>query len=798
MLGQTIDGRYRIDARLARGGMATVYQATDLRLDRSVAVKILHPHLAEGPKFVDRFRREARAAARLIDPGIVGVHDQGTWGDAPYLVMELVEGPNLRTLMMTSGLPSVGKALDFMIQVLQALAVAHAAGFVHRDIKPENILITRTGQVKVADFGLARAVSEVTAASSGVVLGTVAYLSPELVAEGVADMRTDVYAAGVVLFELLTGSQPYVADTPIQVAFQHVHADFPAPSSRVGWLPQEIDSLVLALAAKQPERRPEDAAAALALLRAVRRALPDDIAARAPSPVVTPGLAVAGMAALHDAADPAGGSPSSPADPGLGAYGDLGPAAATAGALGAVDRAGGGMDTGAIGATGPATGHGPGGAETNGPTGTSAHGAATRTSGYGPGSGGPVAGAAADDGPGGAGAIGPGGAGANVSGDDRANGPGGAGANGRGGDRERERDAGPSGAGGSGDRNRTELVPTALPGSGTGGTQALPLAKIPPATRLPQGEPKRVAARPRRRHRALWWVLGAVLVLAGGAGGTLYWYFEHGPGSLVSVPKVTGLTQAQAEAEVKAADLVPSVTTEFSDDAAEGVVISASPDPGERVEPQSLVDMVVSKGVEHFTVPETGIVDVPESDARAALAMAGLDGEVTAEGVWDTATAEGTVLSAEPAGGELVPHNQAIKLVVSKGPQPVDAPAVTDMSVEDAQGVAAEFEMTVVRGVDEYSETVAEGLIIRQEPAAGTDSHYGAEIAVVVSLGMPYVEVPKVLGLTWDAAVAKLEERGLVAQRENLLTGWMGTVYSCKPEEGTSVRKGSTVTLGVI
>ncbi|MDR0627909.1 MAG: protein kinase, partial [Bifidobacteriaceae bacterium] len=282
ILGQVIDGRYRIDSRLARGGMATVYQATDLRLDRPVAVKVLHPHLAEGPKFVDRFRREARAAARLVDQGIVGVYDQGTWGEAPYLVMELVDGPNLRTLMVSSGLPTVGKALDFMIQVLSAITVAHAAGFVHRDIKPENILITRAGSVKVADFGLARAVSEVTAASSGVVLGTVAYLSPELVAEGKADKRADVYAAGVVLFELLTGSQPYVADAPIQVAFQHVHADFPAPSSRVPWLPREIDSLVLALTAKEPDRRPEDAAAALSLVRAVRSALPEEIAARAP------------------------------------------------------------------------------------------------------------------------------------------------------------------------------------------------------------------------------------------------------------------------------------------------------------------------------------------------------------------------------------------------------------------------------------------------------------------------------------------------------------------------------------
>ncbi|MDR2253413.1 MAG: protein kinase, partial [Bifidobacteriaceae bacterium] len=236
LIGRVVDARYRVEGRIARGGMATVYRATDLRLDRPVAVKVLHPHLADGRGFVDRFRREARSAARLVHPGIVAVYDQGAYGEAPYLVMELVEGSNLRHVMDSSGLPPVGRALDLMAQVLEALAAAHAAGFVHRDVKPENILITPQGKAKVADFGLARAVSEFTAASSGIVLGTVAYLSPELVAQGAADQRADVYAAGVVLFELLTGAQPFTGEQPIQVAFQHVHAPFPRPSTRVKWL----------------------------------------------------------------------------------------------------------------------------------------------------------------------------------------------------------------------------------------------------------------------------------------------------------------------------------------------------------------------------------------------------------------------------------------------------------------------------------------------------------------------------------------------------------------------------------
>ncbi|MDR0594017.1 MAG: protein kinase [Bifidobacteriaceae bacterium] len=194
--------------------------------------------------------------------------------------MEFVEGQNLRAFMTASGPLTVGTALDLAAQVFDALAQAHASGIVHRDVKPENILIDRSGRVKVADFGLARAVSEFTVASTGVVLGTVAYLAPELATGGKADQRADVYAAGIVLFELLTGSQPYVGDTPVQVVFQQVMADFPVPSSRVAWLVPQIDRLVLALTAKRPEDRPEDAGAALALVRAVRASLPEEIAGR--------------------------------------------------------------------------------------------------------------------------------------------------------------------------------------------------------------------------------------------------------------------------------------------------------------------------------------------------------------------------------------------------------------------------------------------------------------------------------------------------------------------------------------
>ncbi|MEE6274378.1 Stk1 family PASTA domain-containing Ser/Thr kinase [Georgenia sp. MJ206] len=291
MIGRLVDGRYEVHSRVARGGMATVYRAVDRRLDRPVALKIMHPHLAEGADFVARFRREARAAARLSHPGIVGIFDQGYEGETTYLTMEFVDGPNLRAVLRERGALAVGEALDVMDGVLDALAAAHRAGLVHRDVKPENVLMTEAGRPKVADFGLARAVTEATAASTGTVLGTVAYLAPEIVTSGIADARADVYACGVLLYELITGSQPFSGDAPIRVAYQHVHSDTPAPSDAVRWLPVEVDELVGALTARDLEERPADAGAALELLRRTRAELDDvtlarsaDVAPAAPSP----------------------------------------------------------------------------------------------------------------------------------------------------------------------------------------------------------------------------------------------------------------------------------------------------------------------------------------------------------------------------------------------------------------------------------------------------------------------------------------------------------------------------------
>ncbi|MCL1899833.1 MAG: Stk1 family PASTA domain-containing Ser/Thr kinase, partial [Promicromonosporaceae bacterium] len=292
MIGRLVDGRYEIRSRVARGGMATVYLARDRRLDRHVALKVMHSHLADGTDgaaFVSRFRREARAAARLTHSGVVAVYDQGVDGETSYLTMEYVPGSNLRRELRKHGTLPVGRTLDLLDQMLAALAAAHAKGLVHRDIKPENALLTEAGgQVKVADFGLARAVTEVTSTTTGTILGTVAYLAPEVIATGSCDARTDVYAIGILAYEMLTGTLPKDGSTPIQIAFQHVHQDVPAPSMVVDWLPPEIDRLVLAFTARDPARRPAGGAQALVMLREARSAIaaehPDLLERRADPP----------------------------------------------------------------------------------------------------------------------------------------------------------------------------------------------------------------------------------------------------------------------------------------------------------------------------------------------------------------------------------------------------------------------------------------------------------------------------------------------------------------------------------
>jgi eukaryotic-like serine/threonine-protein kinase len=280
LVGRVLDGRYRIGPRIARGGMASVHEATDMRLDRVVAVKVMHPGLGDDGEFAARFVREARAAARLSHPHVVSVFDQGDDDGTVFLAMEYVPGHTLRDVIRKEAPMSPTRAMALIDPVLSALAAAHRAGLIHRDIKPENVLIADDGRIKVADFGLAKAISSDTqhTATGGILIGTVSYLAPELVIDGRSDARADVYAAGVMLYEMLTGRKPHEGESPIAIAYKHVHEDVPPPSEEVPGLPPYVDALVARATSRDRNNRPADAGVFLHQVHRVRQALAEGVA----------------------------------------------------------------------------------------------------------------------------------------------------------------------------------------------------------------------------------------------------------------------------------------------------------------------------------------------------------------------------------------------------------------------------------------------------------------------------------------------------------------------------------------
>lgn len=277
--GQVIEGRYRVISRIADGGMATVYQAVDERLDRTVAIKIMHTQLAQGPQrdqFVERFRREARSAAAIANPHIVQVYDTGEFNGLDYLVMEYVHGVNLRYEMNQQGTFSVRETLRIIGETLDGLASAHRAGVVHRDIKPENILLNDRGHVQITDFGLAKAVSQATLSSTGMLLGTAAYLAPEMIEKNLATPQGDLYSVGIMAWEMLAGKVPFTADNPVTLVFKHVHEDVPGIATVCTGINADVAAFIAHLAARAVDARPDDASAALEELQRLQSTLSID------------------------------------------------------------------------------------------------------------------------------------------------------------------------------------------------------------------------------------------------------------------------------------------------------------------------------------------------------------------------------------------------------------------------------------------------------------------------------------------------------------------------------------------
>ena len=668
LLGAVVDGRYVIARRIARGGMATVYRARDKRLERDVAIKLMHRHLAESPDFTARFNREARAAARLSSAYVVTVHDQGVWdsgdGRHAYLVMEYVPGPDVRSELIRTGSFTLGTALAITEQTLRALSSAHSAGIVHRDVKPENVMLTsRIPPVsiferpeihaKVADFGLARAVTSVSP-TTGQAMGTVTYMAPEVITTGVAEAPADVYAVGIMLYEFLTGELPFQAETPIATAYMHINEPMPHVAEQADWIPASLDSFIALLTAKDASQRPANGEEALRELLAITRSIPEeDLIRRIP---VIP-------------APQSDGEDDAPPDP------KPLPAAPTT--------------------TMPMPGPVP------------PDGAAPAAEPIPPGGG-------ADDGNG----------------------------------ARRLR------------RRRTDL----------------------------RHETPELPGRRRRQGRRAWAALAILLAVALTA---VLWYFRAGPGKRVTIPAVAGQTYEQALSSLREEGLTARRRNVYSDTVPSGSVVSTDPGGGGRVHPSRVVTVTVSRGVEQVTVPDLSGLSAQE--ARRRLGSARLVYREAA--VYSESVDEGRVVSQSVAADTAVNHDSAVTVTISKGRQPIRVPNVVGKSDADANNAIRKAGLTVSRQ-EEHSDTVAQGVVISQDPSKGT-VHRGDSVTVVVSQGPELVDVPNVVDMRREEATTTLQNAGFQVQADNVFGGYFGIVRSQSPAAGTKARKGTGVKIAV-
>lgn len=672
LLGAVVDGRYVIAGRIARGGMATVYRARDKRLERDVAIKLMHRHLAESPDFTARFNREARAAARLSSAYVVTVHDQGVWdsgdGRHAYLVMEYVPGPDVRSELIRTGSFTLGTALAITEQTLRALSSAHSAGIVHRDVKPENVMLTsRIPPVsiferpeihaKVADFGLARAVTSVSP-TTGQAMGTVTYMAPEVITTGVAEAPADVYAVGIMLYEFLTGELPFQAETPIATAYMHINEPMPHVAEQADWIPASLDSFIALLTAKDASQRPANGEEALRELLAITRSIPEeDLIRRIP---VIP-------APQSDGEDDDGEDDAPPDPKPL-------PAAPTT--------------------TMPMPGPVP------------PDGAAPAAE--------PIPPGGADDGNG----------------------------------ARRLR------------RRRTDL----------------------------RHETPELPGRRRRQGRRAW---AAVAILLAVALTAVLWYFRAGPGKRVTIPAVAGQTYEQALSSLREEGLTARRRNVYSDTVPSGSVVSTDPGGGGRVHPSRVVTVTVSRGVEQVTVPDLSGLSAQE--ARRRLGSARLVYREAA--VYSESVDEGRVVSQSVAADTAVNHDSAVTVTISKGRQPIRVPNVVGKSEADANNAIRKAGLTVSRQ-EEHSDTVAQGVVISQDPSKGT-VHRGDSVTVVVSQGPELVDVPNVVDMRREEATTTLQNAGFQVQADNVFGGYFGIVRSQSPAAGTKARKGTGVKIAV-
>ncbi|UZD61044.1 protein kinase domain-containing protein [Brevibacterium sp. JSBI002] len=708
LIGTVLNDRYRIDAKIARGGMAMVYRGTDLRLDREIAIKVMHEHLISDDTFVERFRREAINAGRLTHPNLVAIHDQARDGDIVYLVMEYLPSVTLRRELKHRGTFTPRQAIVVLDAILAALEAVHSTGIIHRDLKPDNVLLGTDGQVKLADFGLARAVT--TATTTKTLIGTVGYVAPELVTRAGADARTDLYTVGIMFYEMLTGAQPYTDDVPIQVAYRHVHDTVPPPSDVVTRLSPRLDALVLWATSKDPEDRPADAAEFRLALAEARAEMSEadldlgdpQIATGEHSPALTASIDLgeevpkekrsrtdeipylegeeddteadtraagpdnadddesSAEEASHDDADGVDGTESDDSDPDDDADSDDS-------GRGDHDHADGADGAAAVAAAGV----GVAGAAVAGAGAASESPDADTTSADSAG----AADAAADSD-------------ASDDSSDRA-----------------DADDEPESQHSDSDRNDKAAV---VAGSAAASAVASPAR--------------------RRRRRVLTGLVAVVAVLA-----LVAWFVVANlptPKSIVP-GELAGKPVGEVTSQLEDNDLNAEPKEVFDDKVPAGTVIGTEPVSGAELAPDSSVTVVVSKGEEKFAVPK--LEGTSRAEAEAALKKVNLKVGKVEEKYSDTVTKD-TVISASQKAGTKLSKGEKIDLVVSKGVAPIPVPNVEGLTFDAAYATLAKRGFRV--GKDEvFSDDVPKGKVVSQFPKSTEAKPANSLIIVRVSKG---------------------------------------------------------------
>jgi len=627
LTGELIDNRYLLKRQIASGGMATIYAGIDTRLDRPVAVKVMHAHLANDEAFVSRFIKEAKATAALSHPNIVSIQDQG-WNEggppAVFLVMELVEGSTLRDFINENGPLSVEQTIQFITPVLSALAAAHRIGIIHRDVKPENILISKDGRIKVADFGLARNITmgQTMTAESSVVLGSVSYLSPEQVQRGIADARSDVYAIGIVLFEMLLGKKPYDGETPIQIAYRHVNDRIPNVKEFKSDIPEMIADLIFQATAPNPDQRPKDAEQLLSKVRDIQAKLDPkrrQMSLELDLPPLLPKISKRSKVSIGSA------------------FGGL-------------------------------------------------------------------------------------------------------------------------------KEKTTQLI----------STKPVNVTKAEDSVRTK----KRKVSRRVKRNRII-----ALLILLGVIFGG---YQLLGVGK-ISVPSLVGMSQSEAKEALSNIGLVSEVVEEvFSEDIAQGKVISSSPGGGGRISPAGTVGLVLSKGQERIEIPV--ITNLTPDVATQKISALGLTiGDINE--VFDMKVESGFVIGTDPKSGEKVKRNSVVNIVVSKGVEKIALITYVGKGGDEALSELTNsgFDVKVVY---KFSDKVFKGQVVSQTPESSEAIGVGSKIELVLSKGPEFVFVPNVLGKNKNDASLDLENLGL-----KVVTKGTGKVNNISPAIGTKVKQGAVITL---